>query len=53
MEYISEPSLMVKRPDMSSRWQKGLRSPLTLGLVSCGAIGAFLFAQLCAILRLV
>ena len=43
MEYISEPSSMVRRPDMSSRWQKGLRSPLTLGLISCGAIAAFLF----------
>jgi hypothetical protein len=44
MEYISEPSSMDKRSDMSSpRWQKGLRSPLALGLVSCGAIGAFLF----------
>ncbi len=43
MGYISEPSSMARRSDMPSRWQKGLRSPLTLGLVSCGAIGAFLF----------
>lgn len=43
MEHIAEPFSMAKRSDMPSRWQKGLRSPLTLGLVSCGAIGAFLF----------
>ena len=43
MEYIAEPSSMAERSDMPSRWQKSLRSPLTLGLISCGAIGAFLF----------
>src|SRR5437660_1025758 len=43
MEHISELSSMAERSDTLSRWQKGLRSPLTLGLVSCGAIGAFLF----------
>ena len=43
MEYIAEPSSMVEQSDMPSRWQKSLRSPLTLGLISCGAIGAFLF----------
>lgn len=40
MEHISEPSSMAKQSDTASQ---GLRSPLTLGLVSCGAIGAFLF----------
>lgn len=28
---------------MPARWERGLRSPLTLGLVSSGGIGAFLF----------
>jgi len=43
MEHISEPSSIAHRSDMPSGWQKGLRSPLTFGLVSCGAVGAFLF----------
>ena len=43
MEHISEPSSMAEPSAMLSRWQQGLRSPLTLGLVSCGAIGAVLF----------
>jgi Protein of unknown function (DUF998) len=43
MQYISEPSSIVERSDMPFRWQKGLQSPATFGLVSCGAIGAFLF----------
>jgi Protein of unknown function (DUF998) len=43
MEHISEPSSIADRSDMPSSWEKGLRSPLTLGLVGCGAVGAFLF----------
>jgi len=43
MEHISEPSSIAHRSDMPSGWQKGLRSPLTFGLVGGGAVGAFLF----------
>jgi hypothetical protein len=43
MERISEPFSTADRLDMPPSWEKGLRSPLTLGLVSCGAIGTFLF----------
>ena len=43
MEHIAEPSSRADQSDMPSSWEKGLRSPLTFGLVSCGGIGAFLF----------
>ena len=43
MEHIAEPSSRADQSDMPSSWEKGLRSPLTFGLVSCGAVGAFLF----------
>jgi hypothetical protein len=43
MEHSTELSSIVQQMDVSSRWQNDLRSPLTFGLVSCGAIGAFLF----------
>src|SRR6266699_4081472 len=43
MEHISEPSSIAHRSDMPSGWQKGLRSPLTFGLVGGRAVGAFLF----------
>lgn len=42
MEPVAESSSMADRPDMPSSWQKGLRSPLTFGLVGCGAFGALL-----------
>ncbi len=44
MKKISEPLPIADRSDSSSPelW-KGLQSPLTLGLVSCGGIGALLF----------
>jgi hypothetical protein len=43
MQHIAEPSSRADQSDMPSSWEKGLRSPLTFGLVSCGAVGAFLF----------
>lgn len=44
MEHISEPSSIADQSEMpSSGWEKGLQSPLTFGLLSCGAVGAFLF----------
>ena len=43
MEHIAEPSSRADQSDMPSSWEKGLRSPLTFGLVSCGGVGAFLF----------
>jgi Protein of unknown function (DUF998) len=43
MEHIAEPSSRDDQSDMPSSWEKGLRSPLTFGLLSCGAVGAFLF----------
>lgn len=43
MEHIAEAPSMADRPDMPASWQKGLRSPLTLELLGCGAIGALLF----------
>jgi Protein of unknown function (DUF998) len=44
MEHISKPMPMADQSDTSSSglW-KGLQSPLTFGLVSCGGVGAFLF----------
>ncbi len=30
MEHISEPSSIADQSDMSSRWEKGLLSPLTV-----------------------
>jgi hypothetical protein len=44
MKYISEPSSIAGQSEMpSSGLMKGLQSPLTSGLVGCGAVGAFLF----------
>ena len=43
MEHIAELSSRADQSDMPSSWEKSLRSPLTFGLVSCGAVGAFLF----------
>jgi Protein of unknown function (DUF998) len=44
MEYISEATPIVVQSERSlSGLMRGLRSPLTIGLVSCGGVGAFLF----------
>ncbi len=44
MENTSEATAVASRSDRGmSDWRKGLQFPLTFGLVSCGAIGAFLF----------
>ncbi len=44
MKNISGPTPIAGRSDMSpSGLGKSLLSPLTLGLVSCSAVGAFLF----------
>ena len=44
MENVSEPSSTPTRPATSpSGLGAGVLSPLTLGLVSCGGIGAVLF----------
>jgi hypothetical protein len=44
MEYISEATPIVGQSERSlSGIMRGLRSPLTFGLVSCGGVGAFLF----------
>lgn len=43
-QHISEPTPLAGQSEMIlSSWEKNLRSPLTFGLMSCGAIGAFLF----------
>ena len=42
MEKVSELTPTASTPDRSGLW-KSLQSPLTLALVSCGGIGAFLF----------
>ncbi len=44
MNTTYEPTFVTDQPvRASSEFMKGLPSPLTLGLVSCGAVGAFLF----------
>ena len=44
MDKISETTPVAGQAEVpSSSWEKGLRSPLTFGLVSCGGVGAFLF----------
>jgi hypothetical protein len=44
MKTISESTPVTGGLDLfQSGWEKGLRSPLTLRLIGCGAVGAFLF----------
>ena len=44
MAHTSEPTSTIDRSDPSpSELWKGLQSPLTFGLISCGGIGALLF----------
>ena len=44
MKTISESTPVTGGLDLfQSGWEEGLRSPLTLRLIGCGAVGAFLF----------
>ncbi|HET9110712.1 MAG TPA: hypothetical protein VFN78_07805, partial [Ktedonobacterales bacterium] len=44
MENVSEPTSIASRPEPAPYGPgNGVPSPLTLGLVSCGGIGALLF----------